>query len=118
LRGYAEDGTYTLAAVIGSGGAMVSVSEAEIEEATRSLARICGLHVDPAAAAAIAGLEIATRRGIVSAGSSVIAIITGTGFKEVPADFSLAELGAVFDPDVDPIESILPQEVSHDTTSY
>lgn len=118
LRGYAEDGTYTLAAVIGSGGAMVSVSEAEIQEATRSLARICGLHVDPAAAATIAGLEVATRRGIVSAGSSVIAIITGTGFKEVPADFSLAELGAVFDPDVDPIESILPQEVSHDTTSY
>jgi len=107
LRGYADDGTYTLAAVNDSGGAMVGVSEDEIQQATHLLAQVCGLHVDPAAAAAIAGLQQAVLREIVPTSASVIAIITGTGFKEVPDDFSLVELGGIFDPAVDSIESIL-----------
>ena len=118
LRGYSEDGSYTLSFVIGSGGAMISVSEAEIEESTRALAGICGLHVDPAAAAAVGGLSSAVQHGIVSSDSSVVAMITGTGFKETPDGFSSAELGALFDPANEPIELILPKEAPNAATSH
>jgi len=116
LRGYAEDGTYTLSAVRSSGGAVIAVGEREILEASQVLARTCGLHADPAAAAAIAGLHAAVRSGRIPAHASAIAIITGTGFKETPSDAMGLGRGDVFDPSVDRIESILPKEASHDET--
>ena len=64
-------------AVDESGGELVLVSDAEIDEALRLTARLGGVYGEPAAAAAVAGLS--KRRP----GGSAIAVITGSGLKDV-----------------------------------
>ncbi len=64
-------------AVDESGGEMVLVSDAQIDDALRLTARLGGVYGEPAAAAAVAGLR--KRRP----GGSAIAVVTGSGLKDV-----------------------------------
>ena len=68
-----------LAAVRGSGGAMVAVDEDELLEAARETARLGAVAADPGTAAAIAGLRRAVARGIVGGGDTALALVTGSG---------------------------------------
>ena len=65
-----------------SGGVIDMVSDEEILEAYRSLARLEGVFGEPASAASVAGLIKMTRRGIVKAGDTVVCTITGHGLKD------------------------------------
>ena len=80
-----------------SRGAIISVSDDEILEAQKRLARLEGLFVEPASAASIAGLEKALREGIVDRGESVVAVLTGHGLKDPDSAFRMgveeAEVG-------------------------
>ncbi len=64
-----------------SGGLIDSVTDDEILEAYRLLARKEGLFVEPASAASVAGLLKMGRAGRVSGGSAV-AVLTGNGLKD------------------------------------
>ena len=68
-----------------SGGGAVTVSDEEILAAIPELASQTAVFAEPAAAAALAGLEAALRGGLVSTSETVILLITGTGLKDVPA---------------------------------
>jgi threonine synthase len=70
------------AAIRDSGGASVTVSDDAIQEATVRLGRTEGVFVEPACAAAIAGVEAARDRSIVDRGETVIAVMTGSGLKD------------------------------------
>lgn len=85
LRGYAQDGTYTLKWVRRSNGTMVKVDDTAIMEAVDNLGRASGVYVEPTAAAAIAGLKAAVDHGDVTSDATVVCLLTGTGFKEVKA---------------------------------
>ena len=65
-------------AVARSGGAVVTVSEAELVEAWRLLGREEGLFCEPASAAGVAALA----KGVASAGSRVVCVVTGHGLKD------------------------------------
>lgn len=91
-------------AVRESGGAFVTVRDAQIQEAVRQSGRLAGVFAEPAAAAAVAGIAEAVRRGIVSRDASVVAMITGSGLKDIagatravgaPHEVPAAELSAV-----------------------
>jgi threonine synthase len=69
-----------LRGVRNSGGAIVAVSETEIVEALRSLARK-GLYVEPTSAAAAAGLTQLLASGQISAQDTTVLVLTGTGLK-------------------------------------
>ncbi len=73
LRGYEDEGLLTLDAVRESGGSVVAVDEAAIAAAGHRLARR-GLFVEPAAAAAVAALDLV-------AGGRTVAVLTGHGAK-------------------------------------
>ena len=88
LRGYEREGLLTLDAVRRSGGQIVAVDEAAIEESRRLLAMRCGLLVEPATATAVAALAHPSVAGMLGPESTVVAILTGHGSKEPP------ELGA------------------------
>lgn len=62
-----------------SGGAAVSVSDAETLEAERELARDEGLFVQPASAAGLAGLKRLVSRRAVDADAPIVCILTGSG---------------------------------------
>jgi threonine synthase len=71
--------------VRGSGGCGVLVSEEAILDAIPRLAAATAVFAEPAAAIALAGLEIALAEGLVSREERVVLLVTGTGLKDVPA---------------------------------
>lgn len=72
-----------VAAVRDSGGAFVTVGDEQIMQAVREAGRLAGVFAEPAAAAAVAGVAEARRRGVVSADASVVIMITGSGLKDI-----------------------------------
>ena len=76
-------GREVLAALRRSEGGTVAVSEAAIEAALMELAR-SGLYVEPTCAMAAAALTDLTARGMIRAGETTVAVLTGTGIKATP----------------------------------
>jgi len=74
-----------LRAVRESGGVMTMVSDEEILRAQADLARLEGIAVEPASAAALAGLRRLAREGVVERGETVVLILTGHGLKDPDA---------------------------------
>ncbi|MFC6991376.1 threonine synthase [Haladaptatus sp. GCM10025707] len=81
-------GNRVLAAAAETDGAVLSVSEDAISEATRRFAELAGLCVEPSSAVALAGLHDLTAAGELDEDESVALILTGTGFKELSRDFA------------------------------
>lgn len=71
-----------LKAVKESDGAVVTVTDTEIVEAQKSLAKSEGLFVEPASAASVAGLKKLVEKGDISATESVVCVLTGHGLKD------------------------------------
>ena len=68
-----------------SGGAGVAVPDSSIIDAIARLARATGVFAEPAAAAALAGLDAALGQGLVGRDERLVLLVTGTGLKAVPA---------------------------------
>ena len=76
-----------------SGGAIDSVTDAEILAAYRQLAATEGVFVEPASAASVAGLRKAVEHGLVEAGERVVCTVTGHGLKDPQRAIDEVELG-------------------------
>jgi len=87
-----------------SSGAIDMVSDEEILDAHRMLARTAGIFVEPASAAGIAGIVKCHSRGGIPNGSTVVVTVTGHGLKDpgVAVENSLAE-STVVDADMDSV---------------
>lgn len=68
-------------AIAESGGRIALVSDGEIDAAMRATARLGGVYAEPAGAASVAGLARAASDG--QLGGSALAVITGSGLKDV-----------------------------------
>jgi threonine synthase len=64
-----------------SGGAILAVSDTEILDSYKELARE-GLFVEPASAAGVAGLKQMHREGLIPQGATVVCVLTGHGLKD------------------------------------
>ena len=71
-----------LRAVRRSGGALVEASDEALLAATATLGAEAAVFVEPAAAAALVGLERARELGIVGPGDEVVLQLTGSGLKD------------------------------------
>jgi len=91
-----------------SSGTIDMVSDEEILNAHRMLARTAGIFVEPASAAGIAGLLKCHAAGGVPNGSTVVATVTGHGLKDpgVAVENSLAE-SSVVDADLDSVLAVI-----------
>ena len=91
-----------------SSGAIDMVSDEEILDAHRMLARIAGIFVEPASAAGIAGLLKCHAAGGIPDGSTVVATVTGHGLKDpgVAVENSLAK-STVVDADLDSVLAVI-----------
>ena len=76
-----------------SGGEIVAVSESEIVEALRGLARN-GLYVEPTSAAAAAGLTQLVASGRIKPNETTVLVLTGTGLKASERIGALLDLRA------------------------
>ncbi|QCS42505.1 threonine synthase [Natrinema versiforme] len=75
-------GTRALTAARDTGGAVVSVSDEDIREAMDRIATRAGVSVEPSSAVAVAGVRQLSRTGALEASDDVVAILTGSGYKE------------------------------------
>jgi threonine synthase len=83
--GHPRNWRKALARVRASRGGFVAVTDEAILEAERETGRRAGLFGEPAAAAALAGLRQAVADGIVGGRDSALAVLTGSGLKDVRA---------------------------------
>src|SRR5487761_2793960 len=83
--GNPADGGYALEEVRSSGGAVAAVSDPEIVEAIRLLARTEGIFAETAGGVTIATLAKLAASGVVRKDECVVAYITGNGLKTVEA---------------------------------
>jgi len=90
-----------------SEGGAVTVSDDDILAAIPWLASACGVFAEPAAAAALAGLQAALRGGMVDPSESVTLLITGTGLKDVPAAKRAVERPDPIQPDIESVARAL-----------
>jgi threonine synthase len=90
-----------------SGGALRMVTDDEILEAYRAVARLEGVFCEPASAASIAGLRNAARDGIVPRDGVCVCVLTGNGLKD--PDRALAGVGAFeeIEPGADALRELL-----------
>jgi len=65
-----------------SGGTTITVGDDHIRETLHTLGANEGVFVEPAGAAAVAGVESALDRAIVDQGDRVVAVLTGNGLKD------------------------------------
>jgi len=85
-----RDARKALRAVKESAGRWVTVSDDEILEAMKLLARSLGVFAEPAGATSVAGLLRLVREGVIDADSSCVAISTGSGLKDPESAFKAA----------------------------
>jgi len=83
--GNPADGTYALEAVRRSGGSIGSVTDDEIVEGIRLLARTEGIFAETAGGVTVATLAKLAASGVVRSDERVVAYITGNGLKTVDA---------------------------------
>ena len=68
-----------------SGGGAVAVPDSAILEAIPFLARYSGIFAEPAAAAALPGLQVALDQGLIGEDERIVLVVTGNGLKDIPA---------------------------------
>jgi threonine synthase len=81
--GHPRNWRKALRAVRESGGTLLAVSDDAIVEAMRETGRRAGLFGEPAGVASIAGLRQAVCDGVVGRRAKAIAVMTGSGLKDV-----------------------------------
>lgn len=84
-----------------SGGLVEAVTDDEIREAYKLVARLEGVFCEPASAASIAGLTRLAARGEIEDGQSVVCVLTGNGLKDPNSAMASSTI------DLEPIEPTL-----------
>ncbi len=93
-------------AIKDSRGEMVNVSDDEILEMMKLLARITGVFGEPAGAAGLAGLKKMVKRGLIKKDDLVLAVITGNGLKDIKNARRAVEEPLTIRPDIENLERL------------
>ncbi len=92
-------------AILETHGLSLLVSDGEILEAQARLARSAGLFVEPAAAAAVAGLaKLQASEGRLAATDRVVILATGHGLKDVDAPLSRIAIPPAIEPTLEAVK--------------
>lgn len=97
--GHPRNWRKALRAVRESGGAFVAVPDAAILDAMREAGRRAGVFGEPAGVAGLAGLRLAVERGIVGRREHAVAVVTGSGLKDVRSAMRAAGEPVALGPD-------------------
>ncbi|KAF0106699.1 MAG: threonine synthase [Anaerolineaceae bacterium] len=101
-----RDGVRAVRAARETGGAYVTVSDAEILKAIAALGPL-GIFAEPAGAASWAGLVKAAGQGLVSEADPIIVLNTGSGLKDVRAAMQAVSAAPIIEPTLEAVKKIL-----------
>jgi threonine synthase len=105
------DGPYAIEQARRTGGAIDSVTDAEIRAGIRLLAETTGIFTETAGGVTIGVLQKLAERGEIGAGERVVAYITGEGLKTLDAVRDTFQMHEI-DPDLESFEAEFRQEVT------
>jgi len=105
--GVPRAGRWVIKALERTGGVAVAVEDDQILEAMGFLGRTTGVFAEPAAAASIAGLAKLVSMGTIKSDETVVALITGSGLKGVPAAERSFKMPGPVAPSVDEVARLL-----------
>ncbi len=109
--GIPRDGARAVRAVRKTGGAYLTVSDADILAAMRDLARDAAVFAEPAGATAYAGVSKAVRAGLVGPDETVVCVITGNGLKDIASAMKAAGEARRIDPTIEDLRRVIfPEE--------
>ena len=100
-----RNGRWALKALHESGGFGVTVTEDEILSGIVMLAETEGVFAEPAAAATISALKKLTSQGRISTDERVVALITGTGLKDIPSASKAAKIPEPIEPTIEAVKA-------------
>ncbi len=106
---YPWDADTALPALERSGGTAETVSDAEILEAEKMLARLEGVFAEPSGAAGLAGLRKLLDNGVIDRSDVIVVEVTGGGLKDVKIAMKLAEVPRVIKPQIEQLKRFLSQ---------
>jgi len=104
---YPWDADTAIPAIERSNGAAQDVSDAEILEAEKLLAKSEGVFAEPSSAAGLAGLRRLLEAGIIDRSDVVVVEVTGSGLKDVGVAMKLVEEPSVIEPELEQLEKFL-----------
>jgi threonine synthase len=107
--GNPADGFYALEVVRRTGGAITAVSDPEIVEGIRLLARTEGIFGETAAGVTIASLCRLVEQGVVRSDERVVAYVTGHGLKTLDAIAPEGGPSATIAPTLDAFHEAFPE---------
>jgi threonine synthase len=96
-----------LRAVHESKGSMIDVSDEEILDAQKLVARMEGLFIEPASAASIAGVKRLVEEGVIDRNEVTVCIATGHGLKDPEIALKICEPPIEVDPDTESLRRVL-----------
>ena len=101
-----RDGIRALRAARETGGAVFTVEDSAILEAIRTLGQ-AAVFAEPAAAASYAGVARGVEEGLIGSTDQVVAVITGSGLKDVSAALRAAGSPLVIEPTLKALKAAL-----------
>lgn len=101
-----RDGARALSRVRESGGFFVTVSDQEILSAIPELGSV-GLFVEPAAAAAYAGLQKALEKKLIDPAIPSLVLATGSGLKDIKTVMRAVEPAPIIEPELKSLKEVL-----------
>ena len=108
--GNPADGFYALDVVRSTGGAIESVTDDEIVEGIRLLARTEGIFAETAGGVTIATLAKLAQQGVVRPDERVVAYVTGIGFKTIDAVSPVVGPTATIEPTLEAFTAAMEAE--------
>jgi threonine synthase len=113
--GNPADGWYALDAIRKSGGACASVTDDEVIEAIKLLARTEGIFAETAGGVTIATLAKLAAQGVIRSDERVVALVTGHGLKTVEALSGSVRPTATIEPTLEAFADVM--ESGHESTN-
>jgi threonine synthase len=102
-----RDGRRAVRSIRATKGEALTVTDDEILDAMRLLAREAAVFAEPAASTAMAGLLKAAKAGRVGQDESVVVVITGNGLKDVNSAIKAAGQPHIIEPDLKAVKAAL-----------
>ena len=107
--GIPRDRIKALRAVRDSQGGYITVSDEEILDAMRLLAREAGVFAEPAGATPLAGLRRSLGEGAIDPGERIVLLVTGNGLKDVQSAIRAAGRPHLIEPSHEALEGAVGQ---------
>jgi threonine synthase len=102
-----RDGVRAVRAVRETGGVYIKVSDAEILDAMRALARRAAVFAEPAGSTAYAGLVKAAAAGLVDPAETLVVLNTGNGLKDVKSAMQAAGEAVKIEPTLAAVRQVV-----------